>query len=300
MIEIVFLGTGSGIPTRKRNHASVWMRHEGEHMLFDCGEGTQRQLMSSGLNFMKIDRIFITHWHADHWAGIIGLLLTMNMEGRKKPIHIYGPEADRFVRDIRDLGYWGTGFRIIPQDVPYEGDDITEVLNTKDFTVTSVPVEHSVPSVAYCIREKDRMNVDINKAEKLYGLKQGPLVGKLKEKGEITIKGKKVKLKDVSYMKKGAKVAYSGDTLACDNMAKLSDSADVLIHDATFGKDEKIEGWLHADAEEAAQIAKKAKVKKLVLTHFSRRYGDVKELEDQAKKVFKETVMANDFMKLSV
>lgn len=298
MIELTFLGTGSSIPTVKRSHASIWVRHEKEVMLFDCGESTQTQILKARHNFMRIDRIFITHWHADHWAGLIGLILTMNMERRKKPLYIYGPEADRFVRDILDLGYWGVGFSLIPKHVPYEGDEITSVLKTKDFEITSIPVEHSVPSVGYCFKEHDTINVDIKKAEKLYGLKQGPIVGKLKNNGEITFKGKKITLKDVGYTKKGVKIVYSGDTSPCDNIVKLAESADVLIHDATFT--EEIEDRKHSGAKEAAEIAKKAKVKKLILTHFSRRYTDEKVLEKEAKKIFKNSVAAKDFMKLRV
>jgi ribonuclease Z len=298
MIEITFLGTGSSIPTKKRNHASIWMRHEGEVMLFDCGEGTQTQILKSGHNFMRINRIFITHWHADHWAGLIGLILTMNMEDRKKPLYIYGPEADRFVRDILDLGYWGAGFRLIPKHVPYEGDEITSVLKTKDFEITSIPVEHSVPAVAYCFKENDTVNVDILKAEKVYGLRQGPLVGKLKDKGSITYMGKKITLKDVGYTKRGAKVVYTGDTSPCDNVVKISESADLLIHEATFT--EEIEDRRHSGAKEAAEIARKAKVKKLILTHFSRRYADEKVLEKEARKIFRNSKAAKDFMTLKV
>lgn len=298
MIELTFLGTGSSIPTAKRNHASIWLRHEGEVMLFDCGEGTQTQILKSGHNFMKIDRIFITHWHADHWAGLIGLILTMNMEERKRPLYIYGPEADRFIRDILDLGYWGAGFRLIPKHIPYEGDEITSVLKTKDFEITSIPVEHSVPSVGYCFKEHDTINVDIKKAERLYGLKEGPLVGKLKKTGEVTVKGKKITLDDVGFKKKGAKIVYSGDTSPCKNMVKLAESADVLIHDSTFT--EEIEDRRHSGAKEAAETARKANVKKLILTHFSRRYTDEKVLEKEARKIFKNSVAAKDFMKLSV
>ena len=298
MIEIVFLGTGSAIPTSKRNHSAIWLRHEGECMLFDCGEGTQTQLMRAKLNFMKIKRIFITHWHADHWAGMIGLLLTMNLEGRKEPMYIYGPEADRFVRDILDLGYWGVGFRLIPKHVPYEGDEITKVVSTDEYEVTSIPVKHSVPSVAYCFKEKDRTNVDIKKAEKLFGLREGPLVGRLKENGEVTIKGKKVRLKDVSVVKKGGKVVYTGDSMPCDNIVTLAESADVLIHEATF--DDKVEEGLHSKVSDAAAAAKKAGVGKLVMTHFSRRYLDLSELENNARKVFANSVAAKDFMKVVV
>jgi ribonuclease Z len=165
MLEIVFLGTGSGIPTPSRNHAGIWLRYEGESMLWDCGEGTQRQIFKARLNFMKIDRIFITHWHADHWAGLIGLLLTMNLEHRIAPLYIYGPEADRFVSDILDLGYWRTSFKVMAETVPHEGKEITSLVKTPDFEITSIPVEHSVPAVAYCFKEHDRRNVDIKKAE---------------------------------------------------------------------------------------------------------------------------------------
>jgi len=298
MIEIVFLGTGSGVPTPVRNHAAIWLRYEGDSMLFDCGEGTQRQIFKARLNFMKIDRIFITHWHADHWAGLISLLLTMNLENRRRPLHVYGPEADRFVSDILDLGYWGTKFKVVATPVPYEGDEITTLVRTNDFSVTTIPVEHSVPAVAYCLKEHDTRNVDIKKASKLYGLKQGPMVGKLKEKGKIILKGKEITLDDVSILKKGKKVVYSGDTRSCENVIKLAQDADVLIHDTTFA--EEMEDRMHTGAKEAAQIAKKACAKQLILTHFSRRYTDLSELEKEAKKVFRNSVAAKDFMKLLV
>ncbi len=264
----------------------------------DCGEGTQVQITKAKLNFMKLKRIFVTHWHADHWAGIIGLLLTMNMEKRKDPLYIYGPEAERFVSDILDLGYWGVGFRLIPKNVPYEGDDITELVKTKEFEITSTPVDHSVPAVAYCFKENDRVNVDIKKAEKLYGLKQGPMVGKLKDEGKITFRGKKITLKDVGYTKKGSKVVYTGDTNPCDNVIKIADSADILIHESTFS--EELTDRRHTSAKGAAGIAKKAKVKKLIITHFSRRYTDEKELETAARKIFKNSVAAKDFMKVTL
>ncbi len=298
MFEIVFLGTGSGIPTPKRNHAAIWVRHEGQYMLFDCGEGTQRQILKARLNFMRINRIFITHWHADHWAGLIGLLLTMNLEERRRPLHVYGPEADRFVSDILDLGYWGTKFKVVPEPVPYDGDEVTGLVKTKDFEVTSIPVEHSVPAVAYCIREHDRVNVDIKKAGRLYGLRQGPLVGKLKEHGKITLNGKVIRLKDVGLKKPGAKVVYSGDTRRCENLVKLARSADLLIHDTTFA--DEVEDRMHTGAKDAARIAKQAKAKKLILTHFSRRYTDLSELEGDAKKIFSNSVAATDFMRLTV
>jgi ribonuclease Z len=298
MLEVVFLGTGSGIPSKRRNPAAIWLQYEAECMLWDCGEGTQRQLMNAGLNFMKISRIFITHWHADHWAGLIGLMQTMNLEKRKRSLEIYGPEAERFVGDILDLDYWGPRFRVIGRNVPFEGNTLTTVLKEDRFKVVSIPVEHTVPSVAYAFVEDDSWNVDIKKAEELYGLKQGPMVGKLKDKGSIVLKGKTITLEDVGIHKPGIKLVYSGDTRPCQNLVTISKAADLLICDATFA--EEMETRMHSSAKETAQIAKKAGVNQLCLTHFSRRYQDVKELEQEAKKTFPNTIMAQDFMRLKL
>jgi ribonuclease Z len=267
-------------------------------MLWDCGEGTQRQLIISKLNFMKISRIFITHWHADHWIGLIGLLYTMNLESRKSPLYIYGPEAERFIGDVLDMDYWGCRFRIIPKSVPFEGNKVTTIYETKDYEISSIPTEHTVPSVAYAFRERDRINVDIKKAEKMFGLRQGPLVGRLKRKGSLLFKGRKINLEDVALVRKGVKVVYSGDTEPCENILKISENADLLIHDATFI--EQMENRMHAGAKEAAKIAKKANVKNLVLTHFSRRYKDLRDLEQEAKKFFRNTITAKDFMRITV
>jgi ribonuclease Z len=297
MIEIVFLGTGSGIPSRRRNHSAIWVRHEGECMLWDCGEGTQRQLLNANLNFMKIDRIFITHWHADHWAGLIGLIQTMNMEKRKAPLYVYAPEAERFVSDILDMDYWGPRFRIIPVDVPSEGRDITKLWETAEIEVSSTPVKHTVPAVAYSVKEKDRVNVDLEKGKK-FGLKQGPLVGKLKAEGKVTVKGVEVTLKEVGIFKAGAKVTYSGDTKPCATLLALAKDSDLLIHDATFAEED--ENKMHTGATDAAEVAKQATVRKLALTHFSRRYLDMKPIEKEAKSIFPNVVIAEDFLRLEV
>lgn len=301
MLEVTFLGTGSGVPTSYRNHSAIYLRYEDNCLLWDCGEGTQKQIFKSGLNFMKIDRIFITHWHADHWAGLIGLIQTMNLEKRKEPLEIYGPEAEKFVADILDMDYWGVRFLIKAINVPFQGPEITTILKTDFFEIQSTPVKHSIPAVAYCFKESDRVNVDIKKAEKLYGLKQGPLVGKLKEKGSVTIKGKEIKLEDVSFVKKGVKFVYTGDTKPCTSVVKLAEGADVLAHEATFGKelDDSLDR-AHTRAADAAEVAKKAGVKKLVLTHFSRRYQDITPLLDEAREIFPNTEAARDFLQMKI
>jgi len=298
VIEITFLGTVSGIPSKERNHPAIALEYYSEKketLLFDCGEGTQKQLMLAGISFMKIDKIFITHWHADHFAGLIPLLQTMSLEKRKKELKIFAPEAEKFVSNILSLGYFGCRFPVIPVNVPFHGDKPTLIDETEDYQVFSIPVFHSVPSVAYAFKEKDRWSIDLTKMKKL-GLKRGYWLKKLKKFGKAEYKGKEIKIEEIANLKKGLKVVYSGDTKPCDNVVKISEEADVLIHDGTFLEEESSKA--HADVKQAARIAKKAEVKQLILTHISRRYTDAKELEENAKKIFENTKVAYDFMKI--
>jgi len=300
MIEITFLGTVSGIPTKDRNHPAIILEYYSETkdtLLFDCGEGTQKQLMISGISFMDIDRIFITHWHADHFAGLIPMIQTMNLEKRRKELKIFGPEAEKFVSDIIDLGYFGLRFPVTAINVPFEGNDITLLDESDDWQLFSIPVLHTVPTVAYCFQEKERWNIDLNKLKKL-GLPRGYWLNKLKKVGKVEHKGKEVNLKDVANSKPGLKVVYSGDTKPCENMIKIAADSDLLIHDGTFLEEE--EGKAHADVKQAAKIALKSKVKQLILTHISRRYTDTKEIEKEARKVFDKTKVAYDFMKVKL
>ncbi|MCK5547811.1 MAG: ribonuclease Z [Thermoplasmata archaeon] len=297
-MRIVILGSGGSWPTPLRNVSSIGVKRGPEVILFDCGEGTQRQLMKTKLSFMKLKHIFITHWHADHWLGLIGLMMTMGLEGRTEPLYIHAPEAERFVSDILDLGYWGPRFRVIPKDVPYDGKEVITILKAKEYEILSIPVRHSVPAVCYAFKEKDAINVDMKKAETVYGLKQSPVVGKLKKEGKVTYKGKAIKLEDIAIVKKGVKAVYSGDTKPCRNMEIISEGANLLIHEATF--EEEKESRMHAGAKEAGQLAKKANVGELILTHFSRRYVDVSPLVKEAKKHFPKTMAARDYMKVTL
>jgi ribonuclease Z len=301
MIIVTFLGTVSGIPSLKRNHPALALEYFIDYrdvLLFDCGEGTQKQLMKSDISFMQINKIFISHWHADHFAGLIPLIQTMNLENRRKELTIYGPEAERFVSDIIDLGYFGLRFPVKAVNVPFEGSEISLVDETEDYKILSIPVFHSVPTVAFCFQEKDKWNIDEDKLKKL-GIKRGPWLKKLKKTGKLEYKGKKVKIQDVGYVKPGLKVVYSGDTRPCKNMVKISKDADLLIHDGTF-LEEDVGSKAHADVKEAAKLAKQAKVKQLILTHISRRYTDLEQLEEEARKVFKNSKVAYDFMKIKL
>ncbi|MCD6398732.1 MAG: ribonuclease Z [Candidatus Aenigmarchaeota archaeon] len=301
-VKIVFLGSGSSVPTVKRNHPAIFLDYGGDKFLWDCGEGTQRQMMFAGLKFMKMSKIFITHWHADHFAGLIGLIETFNLNGRKKPLYIYGPDASRFIDAFSELSYWDFGFTLKTFDVNYEENKITKIFNGKDYEILSIPVEHSVPAVAYCFKEKDRWNIDINRAKKL-GLKEGPMLDKLKKNGKISLGRNIITLKEVSKKTKGKKIVYSGDTAPCENILKISKDSDLLIHDSTFIEgpdDKKYLSRNHTNVKRAAEIAKKAGVKKLILTHFSRRYKNLDGILKKAKKTFPNTELSRDFKEIVV
>ncbi len=303
MIKVVFLGTSSGVPTRERSLPSVFLSFEKERILFDCGEGTQRQLMSEKLKFMKINRIFISHWHADHFAGLLGLVQTMSLENRSEPLYVYGPRRTaEFVERLLGVGYFARSFKVISKDVD-EGDEI----KCEGFRILPFRVEHRVPSVGYVFKEDDKIRADMEKAAK-FGLKTGPKIGALKAGKSVSINGKTVKPQDIIKTEIGRKIVYTGDTKYNENIVKFSKNADLLIADSTFGEEfvERAGDFRHSTSNDAAEAAKRANVKQLVLTHISRRYQDsagstsAKTLEDSARKIFKNTILACDFLEIEV
>ena len=300
MIQITFLGTVSGIPSRERNHPAIALEYFGEEkdtLLFDCGEGTQKQLMLSNISFMKINKIFISHWHADHFSGLIPLIQTMSLEKRKNELKVFGPEAEKFVSNILDLGYFGLRFPVEAVNVPFVGNKPELIDETKEYQIFSIPVLHTIPAVAYCFQERSRWSINTKKLKE-QGLKSGAWLKRLKKVGKVEYKGKEVRIEEVADLKPGLKVVYSGDTKPCANMLEISKNADLLIHDGTFLEEE--EGKAHADVKQAAKIAKDANVKQLILTHISRRYTDARELEEEAKKIFPNTRVAFDFMRIKL
>ncbi|MEM7819518.1 MAG: ribonuclease Z [Candidatus Aenigmatarchaeota archaeon] len=302
-IEITFLGTTAGIPTKLRNHTALYLRYQSENefcYLFDCGEGTQRQIFYSGLNFMRINEIFITHWHADHFAGLLGLLETMSLENRKEPLTIFGPEAEKFVDIILELGYSTKNFDVIPKNVNFEGSEIEKLLETNEFYIASIPVRHSIPAVGYAFIEKDRIKIDKDKIKKFDLPPKSIIYKKIKETGEVIFKGKRIRLEDISIIEKGKKVVYSGDTMVCRNIIKLSKDADLLIHDSTFFKEDIFDNtYKHTTFEDVIKIAKEANVKNIILTHISRRYQNFEELKEKIKD-YSNVRIAKDFMKVIV
>ncbi len=300
-IEVTILGTTAGIPTRERAHPALYLSYKGGNefcYLFDCGEGTQRQMLLADLNPMKLDEIFITHWHGDHYLGLPGLIDTMGFENRLKPLTIYAPEAERLT-NLLNLGYSSTRFKVVPQDVPAQGCQIKNLLETHDFKIVSVPVKHGVAAVAYSLMEKDKLKINKEKAKKAGLPTQGLIYREIKEKGRAVFEGRHIEFEDISLIEKGKKIVYSGDTQICDNLIRLVQEADLLIQDCTYFDSEKKEDYGHASLEDVVKMVEKAKVKRVILTHISRRYRDLEELRRKVRD-YPTLTVAEDFMKVTI
>lgn len=306
-LDICFLGTTASIPTKYRNHSSIYLKYQSENehsFLFDCGEGTQRQIFQSGLNFMRFDHIFITHWHADHFAGLLGLFETMSLEDRKKTLYIYGPEASKFVAKITDIGYSSKKFQIKPIDVDHKKDSV--LLEEDEYKIISFPVEHGIPAVGYAFIEKDRIKIDKKKANEFGLPEKGKVFKELKDKKQIEYKGKKIKLENVALVEKGKRVFYSGDTKPSKYLIDVAKDCDVLIHDCTYFDNEYVDRK-HTTLKDVLGIMEKTKCKKLVLTHISRRYQSIKQLNDLVSEEVKnhnvnkkDIIIAKDLMNIEV
>ncbi|MBE0478978.1 ribonuclease Z [Candidatus Aerophobetes bacterium] len=300
-IELTLLGTSAGVPTQKRSHPCIYLSYTGEKkfcFLFDCGEGTQRQIFFTHLNFMKISEIFITHWHGDHYLGLPGLIETMRFENRTKPLTIYSPEPAR-VKKLLSSGYPSHSFKIIHKFVPVSGQKITALLETDDFRIASIPVKHTVPCVAYALIEKDRLRIDKKKLKDAGLPIQGIMYGELKRKGKVFFKGKEITYKDICSVHKGKKVVYSGDTKICDNLIKIADKADLLIQDCTYFDEDDFEDYGHASFSDVLALSKSTRIKRIILTHISRRYKSAEELQEKIKNNPCMEI-AKDFMKVTV
>lgn len=299
-LHIIFLGTGGSWPTVKRNVSSVAVKRGSEIILFDCGEGTQRQFQHSNLSYMQISKIFISHFHGDHFLGLPGLIQTMQLNDRDRPLHIYGPVGMKeLTNQILSLGYFRPSYRIIAHDL-IDGQEV----KFEGYSISTLMVNHNVPTFCYCLKEHERPG-KFNKAKALkLGIPEGPLFSKLQNGQTITLStGKKITPHMIlGPSRKGRRIVISGDTKPCDQIIAFSKGADILIHEATF--DSQLEdiarGYGHTTATQAAEIARKAKVEKLFLVHISPRYLDFRILEDEARSEFIHSYVAKDFQEIEV
>ncbi|MEM3608816.1 MAG: ribonuclease Z [Candidatus Bathyarchaeia archaeon] len=300
-LRVIFLGTAGSVPTTKRSLPAILIQRKGEQIMFDCGEGVQRQMIKAKAGFHKKMKIFITHMHGDHVLGLPGLIQTMALLDREKRLEVYGPAGIKnFIQGIRDTVQFALTF---PIEI-YEINDIGVVCEEDEYTVNATWANHVIPSLAYALVEKPRPGKFYPEKAKKLGVPEGPLWSRLQHGHAVkSSNGKVVKPEDVTGPPRlGRKIVYTGDTRPFENLAEFAAYTDLLIHDATLDDSlaEKAEEDGHSTPSQAAENAKRAKAKQLILTHISARYDDADVLLKQAQKIFKNTQVANDFMKIEV
>jgi len=252
-LYIQFLGTGGSWPSSERNVCAIAIKRGSEILLFDCGEGTQRQLQKSTLSYMQVSTIFITHFHGDHFLGLPGLIQTFQLNNREAPLHVYGPPGmQEIIFQCTNLGYFRPTYEIVGHDLS-PGNSV----EFNGYEVACIEARHNIPALSYCLTED---------------------------------------------MRPGRKITISGDTTPNPALIGFAKNSDVLIHDATADAslEEKANDYGHSTAQQAAQIAREAGVERLYLTHISPRYRDITPLESEARAVFPESYVANDFMHTEV
>ena len=300
MLSVTFLGTGAACPTVDRNVAALAVQREGETILFDCGEGTQRQMMRYGVGF-SFTEVFFTHFHADHMLGITGLLRTMGLQDRTAPVTLYGPRgAQRILGAAMSLGIERNRFPVEVVEIQ-AGDR----LRRDEYDIVVFETDHRPDTVGYALAEHTRLGRFHPERARELGVPEGPLWGRLHKGETVTLDdGRTVRPADlVGAPRRGRTVVYSGDTRPNLPLLEAARGADLLIHEATFGGDEAERAieTRHSTASEAARVALEAGVRRLVLTHISPRYTrDAPELLAEARAVFPETTIARDGMTVEV
>ncbi len=300
MIQVTFLGTSAALPTTERNVSGLMIQREGELLLFDCGEGTQRQMMRYGAGFTMGD-IFFSHYHSDHTLGLPGLLRSLGMMARTAPLTLYGPRgAHKHLGQLVALGMEKVKF-------PVEIVELSpgQVLPRGDYNIHVGEASHRGDCVAYALVEHDRLGRFDPELARTLGVPEGPMWGRIHKGESVTLEDGRVvtPAELVGPARPGRRVTYSGDSAPTDAMLHLAVGADLLIHEATFGEDERDRAreTMHSTAREAATVAMEAGVKRLVLTHISARYSrEAPELLAEARAVFDATTIARDGMVIEV
>jgi ribonuclease Z len=300
MLSVTFLGTAASIPTIDRNVAGLAVQREGETILFDCGEGSQRQMMRYGVGF-GFREIFFTHYHADHLLGVTGLLRTMGLQDRATPVVLYGPKgAQRVLGTAISLGIERNKFPVEILEIK-PGDRLAR----DDYDIVVFETEHRADTVGYALAEHTRLGRFNPERAQALGIPEGPLWGQLHKGKTVTLEdGRTVGPADlVGAPRPGRILVYTGDTRPHLSVILAARGADLLIHEATFGgeESERARETGHSTAAEAARVALEAGARRLVLTHISSRYNrDTSELLAEARAVFPETIIARDGMTVEV
>jgi ribonuclease Z len=291
-MRITFLGTAGSWPTKERSASAIVLDTEREVILMDCGEGTQRQFFHSSASFMKVRRVFLTHFHGDHFLGLPGLIQSMCLNNRTEPLDIYGPpDAGEMVGRVLQLGYFTLRF---PVEVHPLAPGATVEL--EGYQVRTAHADHPVPALAYRVDEAPRRGRFDAELARSLGIR-GADFRQLELGESVQVDGRSVHPDDVmGPPRPGRSVVYSGDSSPSEEIRKLAHRATVLIHEATTAQDleEQANSWGHSSARQAAQLAREAEASSLFLTHFSARYKELDPLEAEAQVVYQGVQMARD------
>jgi ribonuclease Z len=298
---VIFLGTGGSVPTVARSLPAVLLLRQGEQLMFDCGEGVQRQMVKAKVGFHRRMKVFVSHLHGDHVLGLPGLLQTMALLGRERKLEVYGPEGiGRFLECVRESLQFGLTFPVEIREVC--GDGV--VCEERDYTVEAVRSDHVVSGFVYAFVEKPRAGKFYPKKARALGVPEGELWSRLQRGESVELgDGRVVGPEEVlGSLRKGRKIVYSGDTRPFEAFVGFAAGADLVIHESTFDDALAEKAGLdgHSTPSQAALQAKKAKAEKLVLTHISARYADSGLLLEQARKVFADALVAEDFLVLEL
>jgi ribonuclease Z len=304
-LKIVLLGTSSAVPTLTRGLSSTALIRNGDVFLFDCGEGTQLQLMRSGVKRSRIHSIFIGHLHGDHLYGIAGLLSTLHLDGREGPLNVFGPEGLRiFLHAAFRTSNLQFTFNLNVQEFPrgYRG----RVLDEDEFYVDALPLDHSIFCLGWRFQEKDKPGVfNLERAQELE-IPRGPLYGKLQHGENITLPDGRTITPDMvlGRARHGKSVVYCLDTQFSERSIQLADKCTALIHETTFGPDavDMARERKHSTMEDAARVAKEAGATSLIATHFSSRYDgkQVAQIGEEAREVFENITLGRDLLEIDV
>jgi ribonuclease Z len=293
------------VPTKERNVTGIFLSYYTYGLLFDCGEGTQRQMNIAGINRNKVTHVFISHWHGDHVSGLIGLIQTLGNQSNpeeKKTIHIFGPkETEQRMEHLLKTCIFDNRLNLLVHEIILQKQELVTVLDKEEFFVQATRLDHGIPCLGYSFIEKDVRKIDMQKLSQ-YGLTKGALIGELQDGNVVEFEGKTIEPDSVSTIKKGRKIGIVLDTAPCEGAQLIAEDKDLLICEASYSSaiEEKAENNKHLTARQAALIASNANVKRLILTHISQRYKTGEEVLEDAKDIFSNVEVAYDFMKIKI
>lgn len=299
--EFIALGTGSQVPTRRRNHNGYLLRWDDEGFLFDPGEGTQRQMAHGELAASSIHRIFVTHFHGDHCLGLAGIIQRLSLDRVSHPVTVHYPASgEEFFQRLRFASIYHPAVELVPAPITLTGEGMQVIASTDRYTLFAHALDHGVPTLGYRVQEHDgrRFIPEQLAARRI----TGPLVGRLAREGKVTVDGVEVTADEVSVAKSGSAVAFVMDTRVCPGALALARDADLLVMEATYtAEDQRLaDEHAHSSSADAARTALEAGAHHLAMTHFSQRYDSTAKHLEEARAIFPHVTALDDLAKVTI